>query len=77
MAAIMVLKHAVDCKAEEEITELVTRRFTGDVYRNYNSDDSFVCTEGNNFTFLVNERYCVDQHQLLNGRGGSFKTLSV
>ena len=67
IAAIVVLKHAVDCIAEEEITELVTRRLTGDVYHNLDGFFS-VCNVENNLTYVFDERKCVDQQQLLNGR---------
>lgn len=73
MAAILC---TVDCIAEEEIAlpaELVNRRHLGDIYHKYNSDGSFPCSEGNNLTYLVNERQCVDQQQLLNGRVGLSK----
>ena len=73
MATILIC--TMDCIAMP--AELVTRRHFGDLYQNYNSDDLFLCTEGNNSTFLVDDRQCVDQHQLLNGRCGSFNTPSV
>ena len=73
MTAIIVLKHAIDCIAEERPAELVNRRHRGDIYRKHNSDGVFSCTEGNNLTYLVDEAQCVDQQQLLNGRVGLSK----
>ena len=68
MATVMVLQSTVDCISEEGIPELITRRQTGDVYRYYtNSEVLFLCGEGTNLTYLVHERQCVDEEQLLNG----------
>jgi hypothetical protein len=73
MTAIMILKRTVDCLAEKGIpAELVNRRHVGDIYHNYNSDESISCAEANNLTLLVDETQCVDQQLLLNGRGGYY-----
>ena len=65
-----VILCTMNCIAEEEMpAELVNRRHRGDIYHKYNSSDgSISCSEGNNLTYLVDERQCVDQQQLLNGR---------
>ena len=75
---LAVILCTMDCIAEEVIpAELVTRRPSGDVYRNYNSNVAFLCSEGNNLTFLIDERQCVDQQQLLNGRVVILNYLSI
>ena len=67
---IVTLMQSVDCALEEGIPELVNRRSLLDIYDLYGSGDSrsVSCNEGNNFTYIVDERRCVDQQQLLNGR---------
>ena len=66
MVAIIILQ-SVDCVSEEDIPELVNRRPSGDIYFSYSSGSFFTCAEGN--TYLVDERQCVSQQQLLNGMG--------
>ena len=64
---VVTLMQSVDCALEEGIAEVVNRRFS-DIYRLHGSGESISCNEGNNFTYIVDERRCVDQQQLLNGR---------
>ena len=69
---ITTLMQSVDCALQEGIPELVNRRSLLVIYNLYGSGDSVLCNEGNNFTYIVDERRCVDQQQLLNGRQLSF-----
>ena len=64
---ILMVTVCVDCISEAEISELVRRRHSGDVYQIYNSSTLFTCNEGNNLTYLVNEVQCINQQELLNG----------
>ena len=44
----------------------VTRRIGGDIYY-VTSTRHFVCSNGNNVTFLVSENRCIKNEELLNG----------
>ena len=56
--------------SEEVIPVSVTRRLYGDAYRYLNSSDHHheVCHDGNNLTYLVNERRCVKNQELFSGK---------
>ena len=51
---------------EDEIPVLVARRLNGDLYMNYNSSDHYTCHD-DNLTFLVSERICVKDQELIDG----------
>ena len=44
----------------------VTRRLTGDIYYD-NLSNYYICRDDDNLTFLVSERRCVKNQELLNG----------
>ena len=65
---VATLMQSVNCALEEGIPEVVNRRSLLDIYNLYGSGGAISCNEGNNSTYIVDERRCVDQQQLLNGR---------
>lgn len=65
-----------DCN--EDIPELVYRRLSGDSYSFYNSThEQSICRDDNNLTYLVNERKCVKNQELLNSNGRGHKSCSL
>ena len=51
---------------DDDIPVLVSRRLNGDVYFNFSSSEHIICS-GDNLTFLVNERICVKNQELIDG----------
>ena len=57
-------------KEENSMVYSVSRRLSGDIYNTItlsNSTCHFVCTDGDNLTFLVSERRCVNNKEFFNG----------
>ena len=51
---------------EDEVSVSVSRRLSGDLYKNFNSSVYYTC-QGDNLTFLVSERMCVKNQELIDG----------
>ena len=53
---------------ENSVLHSVNRRLSGDIiYTLPNSTVHFSCSDGDNVTFLVSERRCVNNEELFNG----------
>ena len=61
-----VLSNLQVAVTEDDIPVLVTRRLSGDFYMNYNSSEYYSCHD-DNLTFLVSERICVKDQELIDG----------
>ena len=68
LSVIMILVCILEM-AGSEIPEVVNRRDGGDIYQLLFSTGFETCSEGNNLTYLVSERKCVRNQELLNERG--------
>ena len=56
--------------SEEGVSAIVNRRLSGDSYRYLNSGNLtnlLICRDDGNFTFIVSERRCVKNQELING----------
>lgn len=56
-----------ECNQKLEIPVTVSRRSGGDSYVLTNNSSPMLCNEGNNLTYLVSERQCVNNEELLRG----------
>jgi hypothetical protein len=61
---IILLASLVD--SDDNVPLNVTRRIGGDIYAT--STNFFTCHDDHNLTFLVGERRCVKNEELLNGK---------
>lgn len=71
LLVIMTLVCILEALTGAEITEVVTRRDSGDTYQLSMIKERAVsvCNEGNNITYLVSEQQCVRNQELLSDRG--------
>lgn len=61
--------------SEEGVPAIVHRRLSGDTYQYLNSGnltDLSICRDDDNLTFIVSERRCVKNQELINGIYMSF-----
>ena len=64
---VVAFKHI---SSEEGVPSIVNRRLSGDSYWYLNSGNPttfLICSDGGNFTFIVSERRCVKNQELING----------
>ena len=56
--------------SEEGVPAIVNRRLSGDTYQYLNSGnltDLYICSDDDNLTFVVSERRCIKNQELING----------
>jgi hypothetical protein len=65
---ILSLASLIDSDDKLNLPVNVTRRVGGDMYTYATSTIFFTCHDDNNLTFLVSEKRCVKNEELLNGK---------